>query len=95
MISTGICYKSVFVSDAYAIAAMSEHKDAAWNFIEESLTQEKENELYAGFYITYPTLKKTLDVRAETAMERGDLTWDEIHVVLELLPDAMPLYSFY
>ena len=80
-------------SDAYAIAAVSEHKEAAWNFIEESLTQEKENELYAGFYITYPTLKKTLDERAETAIERGELTWDELNVVLELLPDATPLYS--
>ena len=80
-------------SDAYAIAVMSEHKDAAWSFIEESLTQEKDNELYAGFYVTYPALKKTLDKRAEAAIERGDLTWDEVNIVLELLPEATPFYS--
>ena len=80
-------------SDAYAIAAVSEHKEAAWNFIEDSLTREKEDELHAGFYFTYPSLKKTLNKRAEAAIEREDLTWDEVNVVLEMIPDATPFYS--
>ena len=80
-------------SDAYAIAAVSEHKESAWNFIEDVLTQEKKFELYAGFYISYPALKKTLDERAETAIEREELTWEEVNMVLKLIPDATPFYS--
>lgn len=38
-------------------------------------------------------MKKTLAERAEAAIEREDLTWDEVDVVLELLPDATPFYS--
>lgn len=80
-------------SDAYAIAAVSEHKEAAWKFIEESLTQEKTSELYAGFYISYPALKSTLNERVDAAVERGELNRDDVNVVLELLPDAMPFFS--
>lgn len=80
-------------SDAYAIAAVSEQKESAWSFIEESLTQEKDNELYAGFYISYPALKRTLNERANNAIERKELTRDDVNVVLDLLPDAMPFFS--
>lgn len=80
-------------SDAYAIAAVSEHKEAAWNFIEESLTQEKTNELYTGFYISYPALKSTLNERVDAAVERGELNRDDVNVVLDLIPDATPFFS--
>ncbi|MDE5588063.1 MAG: extracellular solute-binding protein, partial [Acetatifactor sp.] len=80
-------------SDAYAIAAVSEHKESAWSFIEESLTQEKDNELYAGFYISYPALKRILNERADAAIERKELTRDDVNVVLDMLPDATPFFS--
>lgn len=80
-------------SDAYAIATVSEHKESAWSFIEESLTQEKKSEMYAEFYISYHALKKILNERAETAIEREELTWDELNVLLKLLPDATPFFS--
>lgn len=57
-------------SDAYGIAVVSEHKESARSFIEKSLTQEKDNELYAGFFISYPALKRTLNERADAAIER-------------------------
>jgi len=79
-------------SDAYAIAAVSEHKESAWSFIEQSLTQEK-SELYTEFWLTYPALKEELDERAEAAMEREELNRDELNVLLELIPDARPLFS--
>lgn len=80
-------------SDAYAIASVSEHKESAWSFIEESLTQEKDNEFYAGFYISYPALKRILNERADAAIERKELTKDDVNVVLDMLPDAMPFFS--
>ena len=79
-------------SNAYAIAAVSEHKESAWQFIEESLTQEK-SELYASLFINYPTLKRKLNERVDIAIEREELTWDDINIVLELLPDAVPCFS--
>lgn len=78
-------------SDAYAIAAVSEHKESAWDFIEDSLTWEK-SELYADLWITYPTLKKTLDERVETAMAEDRFTWDDVNVALNLVPDATPFF---
>lgn len=80
-------------SDAYAIAAVSEHKESAWDFIEDSLTQEK-SDLYAELCLTYPALKKTLKERVEIVIARDDrLTWDEFNVALKLIPDATPFFS--
>ena len=79
-------------SDAYAIATVSEHKESAWDFIEDSLTREK-SELYAELWLTYPTLKKTLDERVEAAIVRDRFTWDDVNVALELVPDATPYFS--
>ncbi|MCM1410153.1 MAG: extracellular solute-binding protein [Lachnospiraceae bacterium] len=79
-------------SDAYAIAAVSEHKESAWAFIEDSLTWEK-SELYAELWLTWPTLKKTLDERVETAIAEDRFTWDDVNVALELIPDAAPYFS--
>ena len=83
----------LLTDDAYAIAAVSEHKEAAWYFIEDSLTQEKKGELYEYLFISYPTLKKTLNERVEATIEREYLTWDEVNIMLELIPDAMPFFS--
>lgn len=72
---------------------MSEHKDAAWSFVEDSLVQEK-SELYESLFINYPALKKRLNKQVEKVIEAGSkLTWDEVNVMLELIPDAMPFYS--
>ncbi|MCM1191113.1 MAG: hypothetical protein NC123_03215 [Butyrivibrio sp.] len=79
-------------SDAYAIAAVSEHKESAWDFIEDSLAREK-SELYADLWLTYPALKKTLDKRVETAIARDWFTWDDVNVALDLVPDATPFFS--
>lgn len=79
-------------SDAYAIAAVSEHKESAWDFIEDSLTHEK-SELYAELWLTYPALKKTLDERVEIAIARNRLTWDDFNVALKLVPDATPFFA--
>lgn len=79
-------------SDAYAIATVSEHKESAWDFIEDSLTREK-SKLYAELWITYPTLKKTLDERVEAAIAGDRFTWDDVNVALELVPDATPFFS--
>ncbi|MCM1027091.1 MAG: extracellular solute-binding protein [Roseburia sp.] len=79
-------------SDAYAIAAVSEHKESAWSFIEEALTREK-SELYAELWLTYPALRKTLDKRAEAAIARDQFTWDDVNAALELVPDATPFFS--
>lgn len=38
-------------------------------------------------------MKKTLNERAETAIKREELTWDEVNVALELIPDATPFFS--
>lgn len=78
-------------SDAYAIAAVSEHKESAWNFIEDCLTQDK-GELYAEIFLTYPALKKTLNERAEAAIKWDEFVWDDINVALKLLPDATPFF---
>ena len=83
----------LLTGDAYAIAAVSEHKDAAWSFVEDSLVQEK-SELYESLFINYPALKKRLNKRVEKVIETGsNLTWDEVNVMLELIPDAMPFFS--
>jgi len=79
-------------NDAYAIASVSEHKESAWAFIEDSLTQEK-SALYAELWLTYPALKKTLNERVETAIARDDFTWDDVNVTLKLVPDATPYFS--
>ncbi len=79
-------------SDAYAIAAVSERKESAWDFIEDSLTREK-SELYEELWLTYSTLKKTLDERVETALARDEFTWDDVNVALKLIPDATPFFS--
>lgn len=79
-------------SDAYAIAAVSEHKESAWDFIEDSLTREK-SELYAEIWLTYPTLKKTLDERVEVAIAEEKFTWEDVNVALKLVPDATPFFS--
>lgn len=79
-------------SDAYAIAAVSEHKESAWAFIEDSLTREK-SELYAELWLTYPTLKKKLDERVETAVAIDRFTWDDVNVAFQLVPDATPFFS--
>lgn len=82
----------VFGSGAYAIAAVSENKESAWSFLEESLLQEK-SDLYASIFINYPTLKKELDKKADIAIERNEVTPEEIRAVMELLPDATPFFS--
>lgn len=79
--------------NVYAISSLSAHKENAWRFIEESLTQEKQNELYTGFYISYPSLKRKLDERAAAAIEKEEISRDEINVVLDLIPDAAPCFS--
>ncbi len=80
-------------SDAYAIAAASEHKESAWDFIEDSLTREK-SDLYAELWITYPALKKTLDERmAADAIAIDRFTWDDVNAALKLVPDATPFFS--
>lgn len=80
-------------SDAFAIASVSEHKESAWYFIEDSLTREK-SEIYAELCLTYPALKKTLDARVEIVKARDDrLTWDTFNLALQLVPDAMPFFS--
>ncbi|MCH5344843.1 MAG: extracellular solute-binding protein [Acetatifactor sp.] len=99
----------LLTGDAYAIATVSEHKEAAWNFIEEFLAQEKSELYYATHYTEFSTLKRTLNEKAEDYMG-GDrfpmriyedgwtfqyhaLTWDELNVILELIPDATPFFS--
>ena len=79
-------------NDAYAIAAVSEHKESAWEFIEDSLTREK-SKRYAELWITYPTLKKILDERVEAAIARDRFTWDDVNVALKLVPNATPFFS--
>ncbi len=83
----------LFSSDAFAIAAVSRQKESAWCFLEEALMQKRDHEIYADFHISYPSLKATLEERAEAAIEQGDLTWDEVNVALRLLPDAKPFFS--
>lgn len=83
----------LFSNNAYAIATVSEHKESAWAFIEDCLTQEK-SELYAELWLTYPALKKTLEERMEIAVDRDDrLTWDDFNVALKLVPDATPFFT--
>ncbi len=80
-------------SDAYAIAAVSEHKDGAWQFIEKTLTQEKKGELYLELWFTYPALKEKLNEKAEFAIKKNEVTWDDVNMVLKLVPDATSFYS--
>lgn len=79
-------------SDAYAIASVSKHKESAWAFIEDSLTQDR-GELYAELWLTWPALKKTLAERVEVAMDRERFTWDDVNTALKLVPHAMPFFS--
>lgn len=109
----------LFASDAYAIAAVSEHKEAAWKFVEEFLAQEKSEFYYVSsyniFHTIFPTLKKTLYEKAEENIESSSqipvgkfssriysdgfvikfhaLTWDDVNVILNLVPDATPYFS--
>lgn len=68
----------LFTNDAYGIAAVSEHKEGAWQFIEDFLTQEKSEMYYIRsnniFYTSFPTLKKALDEKVEASMEAGRQT---------------------
>ena len=80
-------------SDAYAIAAVSEHKEGAWQFIEKTLTQEKKGELYLELWFTYPALKEKLNEKAEFAIKKNEVTWDDVNRVLELVPDATSFFS--
>lgn len=63
----------LFTSDAYAIAARSEHKEGAWKFIEGFLAQEKSEAYYRGqsgpFSASFPALKRTLNEKAEETIE--------------------------
>ncbi len=109
----------LFTGDAYGIAAVSENKEGAWQFIEGFLTQEKDEMYYVRgnniFRTSFPTLKKTLEENVEASMEAGRqtaadqfskriysdgtsfqyhaLTWDEVHAVLELVPEATLFFS--
>lgn len=80
-------------SDAYAIATVSEHKESAWQFIEETLTQEKKGELYVELWFTYPSLNKKLNEKAEAAIKKDEVTWDDVNMVLKLVQDATPFFS--
>lgn len=108
----------LFTSDAYAIAAVSEHKEGAWRFIEDFLAREKGEFYYHNpqnyFRTSFPTLKKTLNERVEDTMEADSqipddkfrmaiysdgttfqyhaLTWEEVNVMLELVPNAKPFF---
>lgn len=60
----------LFTGDAYGIAAMSAHKEGAWEFIEEFLVREKSEAYYGNiFAASFPTLKKTFNEKAEEAIE--------------------------
>lgn len=108
----------LLTGDAYAIAAMSEHKEGAFKFIEGFLTQDKSESYYSGgnfFAASFPTLKKTLNEKVENAIETDSqyessvfpeviysdgstfqyhaLTWDEVNVMLNLVPDAKPCFD--
>ena len=80
-------------SDAYAIAAVSEHKESAWQFIEEILTQEKKGELYVELWFTYPALKEKLNEKAEFSIAIDRFTWDDVNAALKLVEDATPFFS--
>lgn len=82
----------LFGSGAYAIAAVSEHKESAWKFIEESLTREK-GELYDDLFINYPTMKKKLEKKVGIAIERNEVTREEVDTVLGLLAEATPYFA--
>lgn len=106
--------------DAYAIAVSSEHKEGAWQFIEDLLTRDKPEMYYETYEIGsfshyFPSLKRVLNERVEDAIEEdrlipkdkypiydyGDgrafqphaLSWDEVNVILNLIPDATPAFS--
>lgn len=66
--------------NAYAIADKSSHKDGAWAFIENVLTQEENGRYWSGF----PTVKSKLDAMIEEATkveyvtdENGEIMKDE------------------
>lgn len=109
----------LFTGDAYAIAAVSEHKEGAWKFIEEFLTQEKSEDYYYTqdnfLSASFPALKELLNEKVEEAIEKDSqyesdrfpesiysdgttfqfhaLTWDEVQVIMELVPDAKPYFD--
>lgn len=63
----------LLTGDAYGIAAVSEHKEGAWKFIEEFLAQEKSESYYGNiFTCSFPTLKKVLNQKVEEAIETDD-----------------------
>ena len=105
----------LITGDAYAIAAVSEHKEGAWSFIEDFLTREKGEFYYITLNTNFTTFKKILYKDIEDTIEIGSqyessrfprriyedgwmfqwhaLTWDEVNVILELIPDATPFFS--
>ncbi len=61
-------------SDAFAMAAVSGHKEGAWNFIERFLSEEKTRQYYSQenvFYVSLPTLKRTLNAKVEESIAKG------------------------
>lgn len=106
----------LFTDDAYAIAAVSGHKEGAWKFMEEFLVQKNGKSYYDAFFPAgFPTLKKPLKEMAEETIERDSqhesdtfpeliysdgttfqyhaLTWEEVHAMLDLVPDAKPYFD--
>ena len=106
----------LLTGDAYAVTTMSEHKEGAWDFIEEFLTGEKSDfYYYETIYTSYGVWKKALYEDIEDTIETSSqaeshsfprlvyddgwtfqyhvLTWDEVNVILDLVPDATPYFS--
>lgn len=61
----------LLTGDAYAIAAVSEHKEGAWEFIEEFLTGEKSELYYVTLYTEFTSFKKPLNEKIESTIEAG------------------------
>lgn len=70
----------LFPQNAFGITAGSEHKEAAWTFIEEILNQDME-EYAEAFFIHYSSLKKNLNARAERMMQ-STLPDDKYHTAI-------------
>lgn len=105
----------LLTSDAYGIVASSEHKEGAWNFIENVLSQEKSDFYYFVRGTSFSALRDELNAQAQAAMEADSripadrfskrtysdgrvfqfhvLTWEEVNVILGLIPDATPFFS--
>lgn len=61
----------LFTGDAYGVAAVSEHKEGAREFIEEFLTGEKSELYYVTLYTEFTTFKKPLYEKIESTIEAG------------------------